>query len=565
MTPIYEFPIGPGDRRRRGRVDAAAARRGAVGDDAGAAASAAQQRVGAAADRGPAAARGRDRGRRGRARQGPHHARLAELPGRPDARSRHDHRQRAGQYRATSIAPGRARSSTRAARVWAGRARRRSAPKSPRPIGRSCAASGDGSWMFGNPQVVTWASKFHKAPVLFIISNNRGYSTGTTQVSAQLSRGLRREGPGRDRRLVRPVPELFGRGRRQRRVRREGDRPGRGRSGDPARARRPCARARRRCWTCGCRSTSRASFRCRPETGFWDASARRTATLLPEKQNCQSLRASQPRSPPLPRRRSQRIASPSASSSSDGLAAASSRARPGEAWPPSVGSVARFDQTTAAARGADLQAPGTHAGACTGRSGAQRGRLTSRRRGWRSQSSTSPGQAQAAQADFQRQQDGRRSAAGCAASGSGVVTGARSSAKARAGASEHVPAAGARRSAARRRVSAVTWRNSAGYDTGQAGFGGADRRPSRCSSTRTMYVPGPLSGKLPPYCPGPVAARSSSSGRAVGLRDVRLHLAVACRRRRPRRRRRGRSSASARTLERAAGPGPARSSSRPAR
>ena len=42
--------------------------------------------------------------------------------------------------------------------------------------------SGDGSWMFGNPQVVTWASKFHQAPVLFIISNNRGYSTGTTQV-----------------------------------------------------------------------------------------------------------------------------------------------------------------------------------------------------------------------------------------------------------------------------------------------------------------------------------------------------------------------------------------------
>jgi acetolactate synthase-1/2/3 large subunit len=42
--------------------------------------------------------------------------------------------------------------------------------------------SGDGSWMFGNPQVVTWASNFHKAPVLFIISNNRGYSTGTTGV-----------------------------------------------------------------------------------------------------------------------------------------------------------------------------------------------------------------------------------------------------------------------------------------------------------------------------------------------------------------------------------------------
>jgi acetolactate synthase-1/2/3 large subunit len=42
--------------------------------------------------------------------------------------------------------------------------------------------SGDGSWMFGNPQVVTWASMFHKAPVLFIVSNNRGYSTGTLQV-----------------------------------------------------------------------------------------------------------------------------------------------------------------------------------------------------------------------------------------------------------------------------------------------------------------------------------------------------------------------------------------------
>jgi acetolactate synthase I/II/III large subunit len=44
------------------------------------------------------------------------------------------------------------------------------------------ACTGDGSWMFGNPQVVTWASHFHKAPVLFIISNNRGYSTGTTGV-----------------------------------------------------------------------------------------------------------------------------------------------------------------------------------------------------------------------------------------------------------------------------------------------------------------------------------------------------------------------------------------------
>ncbi|HEY3062204.1 MAG TPA: thiamine pyrophosphate-requiring protein [Chloroflexota bacterium] len=44
------------------------------------------------------------------------------------------------------------------------------------------SCTGDGSWMFGNPQVVTWASQFHKAPVLFIVSNNRGYSTGTTGV-----------------------------------------------------------------------------------------------------------------------------------------------------------------------------------------------------------------------------------------------------------------------------------------------------------------------------------------------------------------------------------------------
>jgi len=49
--------------------------------------------------------------------------------------------------------------------------------------------TGDGSWMFGNPQVVTWASMFHKAPVLFIVSNNRGYSTGTTQVMRSYPEG----------------------------------------------------------------------------------------------------------------------------------------------------------------------------------------------------------------------------------------------------------------------------------------------------------------------------------------------------------------------------------------
>jgi acetolactate synthase I/II/III large subunit len=44
------------------------------------------------------------------------------------------------------------------------------------------ACIGDGSWMFGNPQVTVWASAFHKAPVLFIVWNNRGYRTGTAEV-----------------------------------------------------------------------------------------------------------------------------------------------------------------------------------------------------------------------------------------------------------------------------------------------------------------------------------------------------------------------------------------------
>ena len=44
------------------------------------------------------------------------------------------------------------------------------------------ACIGDGSWMFGNPQVTAWASAFHKAPVLFIVWNNRGYRTGTAEV-----------------------------------------------------------------------------------------------------------------------------------------------------------------------------------------------------------------------------------------------------------------------------------------------------------------------------------------------------------------------------------------------
>ncbi len=44
------------------------------------------------------------------------------------------------------------------------------------------ACIGDGSWMFANPQVTAWASAFHKAPVLFIVWNNRGYRTGTVEV-----------------------------------------------------------------------------------------------------------------------------------------------------------------------------------------------------------------------------------------------------------------------------------------------------------------------------------------------------------------------------------------------
>ena len=44
------------------------------------------------------------------------------------------------------------------------------------------ACIGDGSWMFGNPQVTAWSSAFHRAPVLFIVWNNRGYRTGTAEV-----------------------------------------------------------------------------------------------------------------------------------------------------------------------------------------------------------------------------------------------------------------------------------------------------------------------------------------------------------------------------------------------
>ena len=81
-------------------------------------------------------------------------------------------------------------------------------------------------------------------------------------------------------------------------------------------------------------------------------------------------------------------------------------------------------------------------------------------------------------------------------SGSGTLIGARSSAKADAGSRSTCPPP-ARAICSMRRVSAVTWRNSAAYDTGRPASAVPTATPSRCSSTRTMYVPGPLSGNVP--------------------------------------------------------------------
>jgi len=55
--------------------------------------------------------------------------------------------------------------------------------KTAAPHRRVVATVGDGSWMFANPQVCTWASRYHDAPVLFVVSNNRGYRTGTHEVA----------------------------------------------------------------------------------------------------------------------------------------------------------------------------------------------------------------------------------------------------------------------------------------------------------------------------------------------------------------------------------------------
>jgi acetolactate synthase I/II/III large subunit len=56
------------------------------------------------------------------------------------------------------------------------------------------ACVGDGSWMFGNPQVTVWASAFHRAPVLFIVWNNRGYRTGTHEVLRTYPEGYAAKG-----------------------------------------------------------------------------------------------------------------------------------------------------------------------------------------------------------------------------------------------------------------------------------------------------------------------------------------------------------------------------------
>jgi acetolactate synthase-1/2/3 large subunit len=53
---------------------------------------------------------------------------------------------------------------------------------------------GDGSWMFGNPQVTVWASAFHRAPVLFVVWNNRGYRTGTNEVLRTYPEGYAAKG-----------------------------------------------------------------------------------------------------------------------------------------------------------------------------------------------------------------------------------------------------------------------------------------------------------------------------------------------------------------------------------
>ena len=90
--------------------------------------------------------------------------------------------------------------------------------------------------MFGNPQVVTWASKFHKAPVLFIISNNRGYSTGTTQVLRSYPEGYAAKAQDVTGGWFDPCPNYSGEAAASGAYGEKVTDPDRGRPGHPARS-----------------------------------------------------------------------------------------------------------------------------------------------------------------------------------------------------------------------------------------------------------------------------------------------------------------------------------------
>ena len=91
------------------------------------------------------------------------------------------------------------------------------------------ACIGDGSWMFGNPQVTAWSSAFHRAPVLFIVWNNRGYRTGTAEVIRTYPEGYAAKQRDFTGGWFDPCPNYSGEAAAQRRLRREGDRSRRSR------------------------------------------------------------------------------------------------------------------------------------------------------------------------------------------------------------------------------------------------------------------------------------------------------------------------------------------------
>ena len=269
-------PDRPGDQRRRGRVDPAAARRGAVGDDAPRSASAAGSAAQRLQRRRPAAARGGDQGCRGRARAratsppswlsyqvgqslDPETIIVNELVNTPLF-----NRTRPGtQFNAGGSSLGWAAPAAVGAKVAA-------------PDRQIVCCTGDGSWMFGNPQVVTWASKFHKAPVLFIISNNRGYSTGTTQVLRSYPEGYAAKAQDVTGGWFDPCPNYSGEAAASGAYGEKVTDPERGWPGDPART---AGGARGRAGGAGHVDAEARHGRALGvgwETGFWDASSRRT-------------------------------------------------------------------------------------------------------------------------------------------------------------------------------------------------------------------------------------------------------------------------------------------------